>query len=195
MSSCVSLNSSGGRSSMASTCDGRNSGNSSSGTTTRTGDTEDDLHTIKDALAKQETKQLFRLRIIVVMILVAAATGISLAVFFLTRKAQVNEFESQYYGMADNIIDHFQEILKEVSAVSGLAVSATAHAESIHQLFDGKTQIPAAWPFVTLPYFQERAGNVRYLSGAIYVSINPIVTTEQLPFWESYVQSDANQWM
>lgn len=191
------------KSSMSSSCAGKDSGNSSSrsGRSNRTGEsTEDDLQTIKDALAKHETKQVFRLRVVVVLILIAAATGISLTVYFLTKNAEEEEFEVQYYGLADKIIEHFQDMMQKMSAVSGLAVAATAHSESMEEMWAQKwgaleLDIPVAWPFVTLPNFQERGGNVRSLSGAIYVSINPIVTTEQLPYWESFVQGEANKWM
>lgn len=194
-------NSSCGNSSRSSTtAAGQNSGNSSSGNSNRTGDTDDDLQTIKDALAKQETKQVFRLRVFVVLILIAAASSITLAVFFLTKKAEAEEFEIQYEGVAGKILEHFEEILKEMSAVSGLAVGATIHNERLQEMhtkygIHDETEYPVEWPFVTLPNFQERAGNVRSISGAIYVSINPIVSIEQLPFWEDYVQSEASSWM
>lgn len=75
------------------------------------------------------------------------------------------------------------DIVVEMSAVAGLAVTATV---------DGNY----SWPFVTLNAFQERASNARFLSGAIYLSINPIVNgNEELAAWEKYAQSDANSWM
>lgn len=90
----------------------------------------------------------------------------------------------------------------QMSAVSGLAVAATTHAEQekhwMKQFVANLTDEDLAgldWPFVTLPHFQERAGNVREISGAIYVSINPIVQADQLSLWEDLVHGDANQWM
>ncbi len=179
----------------------RSSGTGNSTNSNRTGETtDDDLNTIKSSLTKQESKQVFRLRVAVVMILVAAATAISLAVFFITKNAEEDEFSTQYSGVANKILDHFEEIMIEMSAVSGLAVAATTHAEQLTMLYDTLSEqfieeFPIDWPFVTLPNFQERAGNVRSLSGAIYISINPIVQADELPLWESYVQSEANKWM
>lgn len=152
---------------------------------TRTGgESDDDTNSVKDVLAKQETKQVFRLRIAVVLILVLVATSISLAVYFLTRNAEIEEFDAEYEGIAVKIIEHFQEIMVEMSAVSGLAVAATTHAMQVKEmtLQDGND---VDWPFVSLPNFQQTARNVRGLSGAIYVSINPIVERDQLPLWES----------
>jgi hypothetical protein len=68
-----------------------------------------------------------------------------------------------------------------MAAVAGLAITVTAEAEE--------------WPFATIEGFQERANNARSLSGAIYVSVNPLVKVGQLDRWESYVQSSANSWM
>jgi hypothetical protein len=97
----------------------------------------------------------------------------------------MEEFETQYFGVADKIIQSFQDIMVEISAVSGLAVTATGQA-------DGQKE---QWPFVTMPNFQERAGNARALSGAIYLSINPLVPSGHLPDWEKYARGPQNAWM
>jgi phage-related protein len=73
------------------------------------------------------------------------------------------------------------DIVQRMSAVAGLAVTVTAEAEK--------------WPYVTLDAFAQRATNARFLSGTNFLSINPIVASEQLVEWESYVQSSANSWM
>ena len=179
----------------------RSSGTGNSTNSNRTGDTtDDDLNTIKNSLAREETKQVFRLRVAVVLILIAAATSVSLAVYFITKNSETEEFEIQYNGVANKILSNFEEIMVEMSAVSGLAVAATTHQEQMTLFYNTlgvsvETAFPVSWPFFTLPNFQERARNVKSLSGAIYVSVNPIVQTDQLPLWESFVQSDANKWM
>ena len=87
---------------------------------------DDEAQDIKDSLASIETRQVFRLRFVVLLILVAAATSISVTVFFITRNAEKEEFQIQYYGIADKIIQAFQDVMVEISAVSGLAVAARA---------------------------------------------------------------------
>ncbi len=163
------------------------SGHGSTTDSRRTGTSDDDAQTIKNALARQETKQVFRLRILVIMILVAAATAISVTIFFIIRNADIEEFELQYYGSANKLVDALQDVLEEMAAISGLAVAATAETLRVNAT--------ESWPFVTLSNFQERAGSARRISGAIYVSINPIVESNQLSDWESYVLSQANSWM
>lgn len=68
-----------------------------------------------------------------------------------------------------------------MSAVAGLAATLSV---------DGKD-----WPFVTEEAFQMRANNAGVHSGALFLSINPIVRAADLDAWESYVQSPANSWM
>jgi hypothetical protein len=71
----------------------------------------------------------------------------------------------------------FTEIAtSRLGAISSLTVAATAH--SIDHEKD--------WPFVTLSWFQHRALTVRLLSGATFISINPIVNDADRRAWEDY---------
>jgi hypothetical protein len=89
-------------------CSRRGKGDSSSHTTkgstgrTHSRDTDDDnFESIKSQLTKHETTAVFRLRVTVMIVLVAAAVGISVTVFLLTRNAQVDELRIQYNGAAE----------------------------------------------------------------------------------------------
>ena len=166
---------------------GTGSGHGSTTDSRRTGSSEDDAQAIKQALARQETKQVFRLRILVVLVLIAAATAISVTIYFIIRNADIDEFQLEYEGSANKLVDSLQEVLAEMAAISGIAVAATADAL--------QTNATETWPFVTLTHFQERAGSARRMSGALYLSINPLVQSNQLSDWEQYVLSDANYWM
>ena len=166
--------------------------------TGRSGST-DEFASIKSGLAKQETKQVFRLRILVVLLLVAAAASISVTVYYLTSTAEIEEFETLYYGNAEKIIDALQEVIVQMTAVSALAVAATADTQEqlrLAALENQDEEVDSPWPRFTMTKFQERAGNARTQSGAIYVSINPIVAVHDLSKWERYVGSDEfNYWM
>jgi hypothetical protein len=143
--------------------------------------TDDDGDGIKDLLSTK----VFRLRALVIIALLLAATAVSIVIYLVTRNAEMDEFEIQYEGNAEKVIDSFNDIVKEMGAISGIGVAAEAHSQNAN------TQ----WPFVTLSNFQERAGNARTLSGTLYVSINPIVDTkEELVKWEEYVLGENNQW-
>eukprot|EP00934_Nitzschia_sp_Nitz4_P004266 Nitzschia sp. Nitz4//scaffold216_size36101//31917//35797//NITZ4_007786-RA/size36101-snap-gene-0.13-mRNA-1//1//CDS//3329542209//4256//frame0 len=146
---------------------------------------EDDVSHLKQSLTKRETEQVFRLRVLVIAILFAAAGSVSFTIYKLTHNSEVDEFKSQYYSVAEKIIESFQETMVQISAVSGLAVAATAHSQDANEV----------WPFITLSNFQERAGSAIALSGAVFLSISPLVQTEELALWEEYVRSDENAWI
>ena len=71
-----------------------------------------------------------------------------------------------------------------MGSISGLGVANSAHS------VDHKSD----WPFVTLSNFQQRAGNARHLSGALQVSISPLVTQDNLAQWEDFVQDPVNNY-
>ena len=147
---------------------------------------EENIQSIRDQLSKKESLQVLRLRVIVILVLMCAAAAISVVVYVITRQAQIKEFNIQYEGVADKVVTSFTDILKEMGAISGLGVAATVSA----------ADTKSAWPFVTMSNFQERAGNARTLSGALYVSINPLVPGDQGNLWEGFAQNPSNNyWM
>ena len=167
---------------------------------------------INEELARQETRNVFRLRIVVIIILVAVAMGVSYLIYDITHKAEIAAFESEFEGNAELIIASLKgeykdmkvrlihrlncnhkrisrvlefsspiEIIESMSAVAGFAVTISVEAE--------------LWPFVTLDSFHVQARNVAFLSGADYITLNPLVQAADLAAWESYVLSPANAWM
>lgn len=83
------------------------------------------------------------------------------------------------------MIDSFDGIIKEMGSISGVGIAATAHSVDYH------TQ----WPFMTLSSFQQRANNAKDLSGVLFLSIMPIVETDERQAWEQYVNGGNNSWM
>lgn len=159
---------------------GENSSQSKSGGT----DLDDDDHS-EGNLDGKKSEAVNRLRACVVLVLVCAALGVSFTVFRLSRRADEASFEIQYEGNVDKIKASFQGIFQQVGALSGLAADATAHSADHF----------SNWPYQTLSNFHGRAGNARSLSGALYVSINHIVTKNELEQWEEYTLGSVNTWM
>jgi effector-binding domain-containing protein len=161
----------------------------SAGTHTSSGDsrkTDESIEGIREELAKKETIAVCRLRVLVIVVLICAATAVCLVVFFTTKYAEEDEFDIQYEGVAEKVIQSFGDIIVEMAAISGLGVAASAHS----------LDHTSKWPYTTLSNFQQRAGNARALSGVLYVSINPLVTDDELrPAWEEYVNGPESQWM
>lgn len=160
--------------------------NESTSSTIQSRGSEDYPDTLKETLSKKETESVFRLRVTVISVMLMAASAVTAIIFHITKSAATQDFIIQYDGVAQKVVGSFTTILKEMGATSGLGVAATAYA------VDSKS----AWPYVTLPDFQQRASNSRKLSQALFVSINPIVAEEEFDPWEKYVsQNSANYWM
>ena len=97
-------------------------------------------------------------------------------------------FEIQYEGNVDKILEIFEGIFNQVgSSIGGLGLDITAYSED-HD--------PKNWPFQTISNFPGRAGNARALSGALFISVNHLVSHSQKQQWEEYVLSNTtNTWM
>jgi hypothetical protein len=74
-----------------------------SGTSAKYG--EESTSTIKEQIAKQESQDVFRLRLLVVVVLVLTAAAISCTVYWLTSDGESDTFKAQYEGAADKIVN------------------------------------------------------------------------------------------
>lgn len=138
-------------------------------------------------VARRETQAVFGVRFLIFIILLLAALAVSIIVYIVTSRSQQHEYETQYEGAYKKVQSSFVDIVKiKLGAISTLGVAMMAFG-------DGEND--RAWPFVTLPKFQQRASAVRSQSGALYVHVNPMVTLEQRKDWMNYASSQENQWM
>ncbi len=128
-------------------------------------------------LASSESRNVFRARVVVILILALVAAGISTGVFIITTRAQEAEFNAQWQGNSVKVMISFEEIFKEkFGALSTLGVSFTSYASGHNR----------TWPFVTMNDFQQRAASARRVSRALYTQILPIITGENREAWENY---------
>ena len=147
--------------------------------------TEASTEAEREQLAQKETRDVFRLRVLVVIVLLLAAVAISIVIYIITRNAEVDEFETQYTALADTVLRAFEDIItQKLGAISSVGVAAIAHGVDANQ----------SWPFLALSSFQERSATARSLSGAIFVSLNPVVSDPQRAEWEKFVVDEA-EWI
>lgn len=66
------------------------------------GDNESD--NIRAHLTKQETKNVDRLRISVLIAIVLSGIGITLAIYFISKQSEQDSFDAQYDGAATKIL-------------------------------------------------------------------------------------------
>jgi hypothetical protein len=136
----------------------------------------------KDQLAQKESRNVLLLRVLVIIVLLFAAVAVSVVVYFITRLAEIDEYETQYKALADTVLRAFEDIVtQKMGAISSVGVAAIAHGVDLDR----------EWPFVTLSSFQERSATARSLSGALFVSINPLVKETERAEWEKFVVEEA----
>jgi hypothetical protein len=136
----------------------------------------------KDQLAQKESRNVLLLRVLVIIVLLFAAVAVSVVVYFITRFAEIDEYETQYKALADTVLRAFEDIVtQKMGAISSVGVAAIAHGVDLDR----------EWPFVTLSFFQARAATARSLSGALFVSINPLVKETERAEWEKFVVEEA----
>ncbi|CAB9528546.1 Receptor-type guanylate cyclase gcy [Seminavis robusta] len=132
------------------------------------------------------TRNVFRLRMLVIVVLFIAAGVVSFVVFSVSNGGEIEEFESNYEGTATKVLEVFQGIFTEkLDAVASLAIATTAHS------VDHKDH----WPFSTLSFFQERATAARKQSGTLFTAVVPLVTYEDRDAWENYTRVDPVGWI
>jgi len=141
---------------------------------------------IKKQLAMKETGDIFRLRVLVILILILAAAGVSVLVFLISQNSDEEEFETQFEGASEQLIEAFEHIKTDrISALSALAVAAIAHGVDHSR----------DWPFVALSSFQQRSFSARSNSGMLQVSINAWVNDWDREEWERYVVEEDSAWI
>ncbi|GKY96213.1 hypothetical protein MPSEU_000581200 [Mayamaea pseudoterrestris] len=140
----------------------------------------------KELMFQRESQHVTMLKRAVLLIMLLAGIAISTVVYFVSSKAQYSSFASTYFSSSEKLLETFHHIAEgKLGAVSSLTVAATAHA------LDSNT----SYPFTTLSAFQHRAIPTRAISGALLVTMHPLVTLEQRNEWEQYsFHGDAAQW-
>ena len=133
-------------------------------------------------LAKQETRAVNTLRLLVLLVLVTVATTVSLAVFFYTRDSEQETFETRFADQAQKVIDAFQTNAdRRLAALQAFSQQVTSHAVSQGETF----------PNVTLPDFEQQAAYTLKLAEVVALLILPIVSKQNRAGYEAY--SVANQ--
>lgn len=144
-----------------------------------------------------------RQRLIVVTILLLTSTVTSYVVFKLSVNAEQQTFDNQYNAASRKLLESFERLIDHLGIVNTIGISATIEglrsAESTfntNTLKNNSEDELTGWPFVTLPNFPQKAASVRELSGALYLSLLPIVQEKDRTAWEEYVVQDhVTGWM
>ena len=128
-------------------------------------------------LAKQESKQVYRFRILMLMVLTVFAFVISGLVYFYARKAENDEFKKEFRSQGSKVITAFSDdSYRKMQALFSLSSSLTARALSSN----------STWPFVTIPNSAQEFGPYLSLAEVAALAVFPIVPKHLRAEWEAY---------
>ena len=127
--------------------------------------------------ARKENRRLSCIKIVMVLVLLAATVFVSLSVFWTTSNNEQEQFEAQFADQAIRVIQEFSLMLSQsIGAVDNFAVTITSHVRSMN----------LAWPYAFVPEFDIRAASTSSLAKAAYLTLTVAVPSEILKDYESY---------
>jgi hypothetical protein len=138
----------------------------------------DDLDIPMDSdFSKQETKNVFHLKLVVILILVVSASTIAASVYRYISQTEKSQFESKFGYDASKIFQSMGNSLERtLGSMDSLSVTMISYARDLND----------TWPFVTLPDFGVKMAKLLPLTDAFVISVLPIIYPEKRIEWEEY---------
>jgi hypothetical protein len=150
-----------------------------------------------EVIAKDEDKAVFRLRLILLMVLIGSTIGTSFATWHYIRLVETSAFEQRFQADATKVLSSVGASLDlTMAAVDSLVVNMVsyAHQDNKNIGHSSGSATTTTWPFVTIPDFAVRAAKTKALSNAIVMSLYTVVTSDDRLEWENYTL-EHNSWV
>lgn len=130
------------------------------------------------AIAVGETRAVVCLRVVIALVLLGVALGVSLSVYLHTQQTETDNFHQQFQDNALKLIGSFRlNAERRVGAIDSLATMITSHM--LDSPFD-------FWPLITMPHFERRASFTLDQAQVISLMLLPLVTQDTRDQWETY---------
>lgn len=140
---------------------------------------------LEKTLARSESRWIRRLRLLVLLGLMAAATISSVGVWLYMKRDEEAAFESEFIDLANRLLDGMLANSKlRLQVLDMLAIGLTSSAVTTNQ----------TWPFVLFDDFEARCTAARTITSSDYIGLYPYVTTETREDWEQYTM-DNMAWL
>jgi hypothetical protein len=141
---------------------------------------DDSYEEIGTKLSQLASKRVYQTRFVVLLILSIASVGISLVVYHVCDRAEHNQFDSQFDGAADKVLEEFSALPMQIGSISAIGIMATI------QGMNSREKNSKSWPFVTFPSFEHRAAVAVELSGSMTIVIHPLVSDDHRDEYETF---------
>jgi hypothetical protein len=128
-------------------------------------------------ISEKETKDVSRLKLLVILILAVSASTIAACVYRYISRSENSQFESKFVYDASKIFQSVGSSLdRTLAALDSLAVTMVSYARDENN----------TWPFVTLPDFGVKMSKLLPLTDAFVITVISIVHPEKRKEWEEY---------
>ena len=146
---------------------------------------KDEDSPLGNAISKKETKDVLHLKLLVLFILVVAASTIASCVYIYITRNETSQFESKFHNDADKIsVAVGSSLHRTLGLLDSLSVTYVSYARNQND----------SWPFVTLPDFGARMAKLLPLTDAVSISLLPIIHPDVRNEWEAYSVSN-DEWV
>jgi hypothetical protein len=127
--------------------------------------------------SKNETKDVIRLKLLVMLILVVSASTIAACVYQYISRSETSQFELKFVYDASKVLQSIGSSLERtLGLLDSVSVTMISYARELND----------TWPFVTLPDFGVRMAKLLPLTDAFVVVVLPIIHSEKRKEWEEY---------
>lgn len=128
-------------------------------------------------IAQQETKEVIRLKFVVLIFLIFSAVGVACIVYFYTKNQEISQFEEQFINDSYKVLEAIGSGIENTfGALDIMATMMISYARSENQ----------TWPFVTLPNFANHASKIRSMSVGMLLWSAIVVEHGYRLGWEQY---------
>lgn len=138
----------------------------------------DDNSTVKE-MVKFENRWVLAFRVMLIVALIFAAVSVSVAVYFIVRREETDDFETQFADFSLFLVSSFYRSTNaKMWAANIVAVTMTSYG----------AQAQNSFPNVTLPDWKVSTAGARRLAGDVEaITYSPILRTEEERIsWEAY---------
>eukprot|EP00980_Cylindrotheca_fusiformis_P021018 scaffold8039_cov89-Cylindrotheca_fusiformis.AAC.2 len=142
-------------------------------------------------VAKQEEANILKAKVLVVLIIILAASGVGSATYLLVKDQEKTNFENQFAGYSSEIITVSRQKADQLfSALDAFAASIGSQA-AVETALRNTT-----WPFYVVPDWSIKAERLAELTGVSdpQVSLTSIVQAEERAKFNEFAQQAIPKW-
>lgn len=138
-----------------------------------------------NVISKRETRFVWLMRILVLLVLALSTTTVAVATYRFTSRNEHEAFTASFRNNGNKVV---------VSVTKAFYLSMTGIDSFVAGVVAAAKVANQTWPFVTLPDYELRAAKTRALCKSVAMSQVHVVTSNQRVEWETYTANN-NWWV